>query len=69
MNPGALVIVRDDRVHNSPNHALRAYRDEAATAIRNTDLDTETTATVWALVLAAEGWDDLAGWVKSALRH
>jgi hypothetical protein len=69
VNPGALVIVRDDHVHNSPNHQLRAYRAEAATAIRNANLDTETRSTIWALVLAAEGWPTLAGWVRSALAH
>lgn len=69
MNPGALVIIRDDHVHNSPNHALRQFRADAARAIRDADLDLETTATVWAIVLTADNWDALAGWIRSALRH
>ena len=67
MNPGPVITVRDNHVITSPNHTLRNFRNEAAAAIRKAHLDPETEATVWALVLAAEGWDDLAEWVHSAL--
>ena len=67
MRPGSVVVVRDDRLIEQPNLALRVFRAEAAAAIRRADLDTEESLVVWALVLAAEGWDTLVGWVRIRL--
>jgi hypothetical protein len=67
VNPGPLVIIRDNRLQASPNHTLRDFRAEAAASIRRATLDTETTATIWALVLIANSWDDLPGWVQLAI--
>jgi hypothetical protein len=60
-------VVRDDRLVEQPNLALRQFRTVAATAIRKAKLDTEEARVIWALVLAAEGWEQLAGWVRLRL--
>jgi hypothetical protein len=62
-----VVIVRDDRFIEQPNMALRQFRVAAAAAIRRAKLDTEESNVIWALVLAAEGWDQLPGWVRLRL--
>lgn len=67
VRPGSVVVVRDDRLVEQPNLALRRFRSEASAAIRRADLDTEETRVIWALVLSAEGWDTLAGWVRVRL--
>lgn len=67
MRPGSLVVVRDDRFIEQPNLALRRFRTAAAVAIRKARLDSEEHTTIWALVLAAESWDTLAGWVRLRL--
>jgi hypothetical protein len=67
MRPGSVVVVRDDRLVEQPNLALRRFRAEAATAIRRAKLTTDEHDVIWALVLAAEGWDDIAPWVRSRL--
>lgn len=69
MRPGSVVVVRDDRLIEQPNLTLRHFRTAAAAAIRAAKLDTEEATTIWALVLAAEGWDTLAGWVRVRLGH
>lgn len=67
MNPGPVVLVRKDKLVDQPNRALRQFRDEAAAAVRRARLDPDTAVTVWALLLAADGWTDVAGWVRSRL--
>lgn len=62
-----MVVVRDGRLVAQPNLALRRFRTEAATAVRRTKLGAEESHIIWALVLAAEGWDQLAGWVRLRL--
>jgi hypothetical protein len=62
-----VIIVRDDRLVEQPNMALRPFRAEVAAAIRRASLDTEESIVIWALVLSAEGWNQLPGWVRSRL--
>lgn len=69
VRPGSVVVVRDNRFVEQPNLSARRFRTDAAAAIRRAELDTEESAVVWALVLAAAGWDTLPGWVRSRLRH
>lgn len=67
VRPGAVVVVRDDRLLEQPNVALRHFRTQAAAAIRRAKLDSEEASVIWALVLATESWDTLAGWVRLRL--
>jgi hypothetical protein len=67
VNPGPLTIIRDDHVHNSPNHVLRAFRRDAAHEIRRAHLDPDTHDTIWALVLTADDWAGVPPWVRLAL--
>lgn len=69
MRPGSVVVVRDDRLVQQPNLTLRVFRSQAAEAIRRANLDTQESAVIWALVLAADGWEQLAGWVRIRLGH
>lgn len=69
MRPGSVVVVRDDRLVEQPNLPLRLFRAQAATAIRRVRLDTDEHRVIWALVLSAEGWDELAQWVRLRLDH
>lgn len=69
MNPGPVVIVRDNQITDSPNHLLRQFRADAATAIREARLDADTAATIWALILAAEGWATVAEWIRVRLNR
>lgn len=67
MRPGSVVVVRDNRMIEQPNLTLRGFRTDAAAAIQRAGLDTEETRVIWALVLAAEGWTDVAAWARSRL--